>query len=268
MKRPHSGAIGQPRDSMSPEARWCRSRRTDDALVLHHLCEDHRGAIVQWRSGPEALRRSMQQAAERARVAALSRTLQRTSVRWCAVRGKSEWYQPWHIAVRTDTAWQPADHLRGHMTNTDEGQLADDRDSRAKAKRTACRREECSLALAQSALSVGPRSLQEALTHVCTGDAELRRMATQELSVCFEGGGNARSGGSAASSSHEEWTQAAGTTRGIAAGDVHSCLTWQRVLWWATGAHSVPDVDITLPESDLAMELEDILDEGSSSAEG
>ena len=110
MKRPHSGAMGQPRDSMSPEARRCRpSRRADEAVVLHHIREGHRGAMAEWRSGPEVLRRSMQQAAERARVAALSRTLQRTSVRWCAVRGDAEWYQPRHVAVRTDTERLPAE---------------------------------------------------------------------------------------------------------------------------------------------------------------
>ena len=119
MPRRHSGAIGQPRDSLSP---GLRRRRPPDrqsgqpyggrvgpeaiqdeegqssAVVLRTLDGDaYEGAeveLVTWQPWSDLVRRAHARAAERARRVALSRTLGRTSVRWCAIRGRMEGYYP------------------------------------------------------------------------------------------------------------------------------------------------------------------------------
>ena len=97
----------------------------------------------------------MARAAARSRSAALSRTLGRASVRWCAVRGKAEGYHPWPAAIRQGQEDDdPVLQLRGHMQNTAEGQAADERDDRARVARAARLTEARGLLLAQDVLAM------------------------------------------------------------------------------------------------------------------
>ena len=209
--------------------------------------------MVEWQSWPGTLCSAQARAAERARRAALSRTLGRTSVRWCAIRGRSADYVPRVVQICT-TDVDPISGLQGHMRNNAEGLAADGRDALARERRRGAWREERAQQLAQDVMLMEPRSLLEACARVATTDSDMRARVKRELAVHFDESQTSSGSGTA-------FTHCAGH---LSRPDIVDNLNWARVMIWAVGRQDVPEIRIMLPESNLDKQLEDITEESVS----